>query len=143
MNAVLSLGIVRPATPLRNAAEARRTTPGPQSTMYGVSLTTMATDGPERSGSADGFPVPSSTIWVRGGEVAGVGVGVGVCARLAMGGRKNNNISTNPYGRILFGDFTRCRWRVRCMRVRYQGKSAMASRHRQHASRVRSPNRGI
>src|SRR5437588_1912194 len=104
----------------------------------------MATDGPERSGSAEGFPVPSSTTCVRDGDVVGVAVGVdvGVCAKLA-GGRKNNNISTNPYGRILFGDFTRCRWHVRCMRVRYQGKSAMASRHRQHASRVRSPDRGI
>ena len=35
----------------------------------------MATDGPERSGSAEGFPVPRSTTWVRDlGEAAGVGV---------------------------------------------------------------------
>src|SRR3954469_3718935 len=77
---VLSFGTARPATPFfRNAAEARRTMPGPQSMRYGVSFTTMATDGPERSGSAEGFPVPSITTWVRDGDADGVGV----CAKSA------------------------------------------------------------
>src|SRR5215471_6387479 len=38
--------------------------PGPQSTKYGVSFTTIATEGPERSRSAFGVPVPSNTICV-------------------------------------------------------------------------------
>src|SRR5579863_7941238 len=32
--------------------------------MYGVPFTTMAVDGPERSGSGKGVPVPRRTIWV-------------------------------------------------------------------------------
>src|SRR6185503_14795384 len=56
----------RPVTPLSTTADfARRTMPAPMSTRYGVSLTTIAVAGPERSGSAGGFPVPSSTTWVR------------------------------------------------------------------------------
>src|SRR6266508_3278149 len=43
---------------------ARRTTPAPKSTRYGVSLTTTAVAGPERSGSAGGLPVPSRTTRV-------------------------------------------------------------------------------
>src|SRR5258708_4372373 len=57
-------------TPLLNAAAARRTTPGPKSTRYGVPLTTMAVAGPERAGSGRGVPVPSMTI-------CDVGVGSG------------------------------------------------------------------
>src|SRR2546423_5754897 len=65
--------MARPGMPFRKAAEARRTTPGPQSTRYGVLLTRIATDGPERSGSALGFPVPSITTWVRDDTAPGVG----------------------------------------------------------------------
>src|SRR5947207_2789263 len=64
--------MARPGMPFRKAADARRTTPGPQSTRYGVLLTTIATDGPERSGSALGFPVPSITTCVRKDVEAGV-----------------------------------------------------------------------
>src|SRR5258706_529590 len=46
------------------AAFARRMTPAPKSTRYGVPLTTTAVAGPERSGSGTGFPVPSRTICV-------------------------------------------------------------------------------
>src|SRR5437867_2937821 len=46
-------------TPFRCAAAARRMTPGPKSTRYGVPLTTMAVRGPERSGPGSGVPVPS------------------------------------------------------------------------------------
>src|SRR5438552_11786891 len=51
-------------TPFRCAAAARRLTPGPKSTRYGVPLTTMAVAGPERSGSGSGVPVPSMTTRV-------------------------------------------------------------------------------
>ena len=52
----------------------------------------MATDGPMRSGSAAGFPVPSSTIWVRGlGAVAGVGV----CAQTGAGSKDDSSIVKN------------------------------------------------
>src|ERR1044072_4925481 len=54
----------RAVTPSRSAAAARRTTPGPASTRYGVPFTTTATAGPERSGSALGVPVPSTTTLV-------------------------------------------------------------------------------
>ena len=47
----------------------------------------MATDGPERSGSALGFPVPSITTCVRDGAT----LGVGVWAKLAESG---NDISS-------------------------------------------------
>src|ERR1017187_762247 len=46
------------------SAAARRTTPGPQSIKYARSFTTTATAGPHRSGSALGFPVPSTTTRV-------------------------------------------------------------------------------
>ena len=39
--------------------------PAPKSTRYAVSLTTTAVDGPERSGSAGGFPVPRRTSCVQ------------------------------------------------------------------------------
>src|SRR5436190_786183 len=71
--------MARPGTPFRKAADARRTTPGPQSTRYGVLLTTIATAGPARTGSAAGLPVPSITTWVRDGAAGGVGV----CAKSA------------------------------------------------------------
>src|SRR4029453_5750978 len=45
-------------TPLLRAAAARLTTPVPRSTRYGVPLTTIAVQGPERSGSGNGVPVP-------------------------------------------------------------------------------------
>src|SRR5256885_309998 len=47
--------------PFSYAAVARRTTPGPKSMRYGVSLTTMAVAGPARFGSGRGVPVPSMT----------------------------------------------------------------------------------
>src|SRR5262249_1527529 len=43
------------------AAAARRTTPGPQSTRYARPPAITAADGPERSGSGLGVPVPSMT----------------------------------------------------------------------------------
>ena len=46
------------------APAARRTIPGPASTRYDSPLTTIASDGPERSGSALGVPVPSITMRV-------------------------------------------------------------------------------
>src|SRR6476620_8606645 len=46
------------------AALARRTTPGPKSTRYGVSFTTIAVAGPDRSGVGPGVPVPRRTILV-------------------------------------------------------------------------------
>src|ERR1019366_6755460 len=57
-------GILRPGTPARCAATARRTIPVPASKMYGTLSTMMATDGPMRSGSGMGVPVPSITILV-------------------------------------------------------------------------------
>src|ERR1700680_806205 len=48
-----------------------QTTPGPASTRYAVSLTTMAVAGSDRSGSGGGSPVPKSTPCVRGGVVVG------------------------------------------------------------------------
>src|SRR5579859_2761830 len=60
-------------TPLSRAAAARRTRPVPASTMYELSSTTTATDGPARSGSGSGVPVPSMTTCVR--------VGWDFCAR--------------------------------------------------------------
>ncbi len=61
-NSRWSLDTSSPSTPARCAAAALRTTPGPQSTRYGVSSTTIATAGPDRSGSALGVPVPRRTI---------------------------------------------------------------------------------
>ena len=49
----------------RAAWAARRTMPGPASTRYASSPTTIATAGPDRSGSAFGVPVPSMTTRVR------------------------------------------------------------------------------
>jgi hypothetical protein len=65
-NAVRSSFGSRPLMPRANAAAARRTTPGPKSTRYGTSSTTIATAGPNRSGSAFGVPVPRRTSCVRG-----------------------------------------------------------------------------
>src|SRR5712691_4150935 len=48
---------------------ARRTTPGPRSTRYGVSFTTTATHGPDRSGIGPGVPVPSRTTFVIGDDL--------------------------------------------------------------------------
>src|SRR6187402_830766 len=45
------------------AALARRTTPGPKSTRYAVSFTTIAVAGPDRSGVGAGVPVPRRTIF--------------------------------------------------------------------------------
>src|SRR6185436_15052136 len=55
------------------AALARRTTPGPKSTRYAVSLTTIAVAGPDRSGVAAGVPVPRRTTFVWLGWGAGEG----------------------------------------------------------------------
>src|SRR3954471_4930167 len=54
--------------PSRWAAAARRTMPGPASTRYAAPFTITASAGPERSGSALGVPVPSTTR-----EAAGAG----------------------------------------------------------------------
>ena len=42
------------------------TTPGPQSTTYEVLFTTIASEGPDRSGLAKGVPVPNKINWVLG-----------------------------------------------------------------------------
>ena len=66
MKAILRATVSKPLTPFLRAAAACRTTPVPRSTRYGVPLTTIAVEGPERSGSGNGVPVPSRTIWVVG-----------------------------------------------------------------------------
>src|SRR5262245_20882323 len=71
MNAVCSLTGASAVSPLSNAACARRTTPGPASTRYGVPPATITVAGPERIGSGRGVPVPSSTTCVRVGGAAG------------------------------------------------------------------------
>ena len=47
----------------RNEAFARRTTPGPKSTMYAVSLTTIAVAGPHRRGPRQDFRSPERRPW--------------------------------------------------------------------------------
>src|SRR5947207_1416420 len=70
MKAILRFVGSKALTPLLRAAAARLTTPVPRSTRYGVPLTTMAVQGPERSGSGNGVPVPRRTIWVCGAALS-------------------------------------------------------------------------
>ena len=65
MKTIFSSFALSAANPFFSAAAARRTTPGPQSTRYARSFTTTATAGPQRSGSALGFPVPNTTTCAR------------------------------------------------------------------------------
>src|SRR4030095_6141283 len=78
---------------VRTAALARRTTPGPKSTRYTSSSTTMAVAGPDRSGSGPGVPVPSSTT--RGRIDGAVAAGAGWACETAIPAtrRKDTNIS--------------------------------------------------
>src|SRR5690348_10191311 len=68
MNTRRSCGIRSAAIESSRAAlAARRTIPGPASTRYDELPTMIATAGPDRSGSAFGVPVPSTTTRVAGG----------------------------------------------------------------------------
>src|SRR6266513_2424237 len=78
----------------------------------------MATDGPERSGSAEGFPVPSITIWVRSAADVGAGVAVAVWARLvaASNGRRSSVKNASRNERILGSPF------IRLLRLEEEGQ---------------------
>ena len=60
-SAIKQIGREAADTLVASGSGAARTTPGPKSIMYGWSFTTIASEGPKRSGSAPGVPVPSNT----------------------------------------------------------------------------------
>src|SRR5436189_3236991 len=86
------------------AAAARRTMPGPASTMYVLLSTTIATAGPERVGSAFGVPVPSRMTWLRrggAGNQEGAALdGIAVSARHSM--RVSPMIAWNMRPKLVF-----------------------------------------
>src|SRR5256885_7218907 len=83
-----------------------------------------ATDGPERSGSAEGFPVPRRTTWAR--DSGTVDAGVEFWARLVVDSRFKNSTTKNVSGirGIMVREFT------------YQRKFGMARHQRSASSRI-------